>query len=938
MQRKNPHSSSATELFRMGPSKEVSADEIWVILKAIRENNLASFKLFHQQYPHLLNIRLNEEGDTPLLSAVKKKAYSIIQYLLKAGANRQLKDSNNHNALDLANFQLNTDLIEQLSTKPMFQPLFDAMIFSVQKMLDNDVGNPKITEVLVTLSRRLHDFDYDVITKHSYARHLDFYYTMQGLLQALEETPGETTLENNFRIFFSVRENVLRGDDHDYCYAPSDANQACFDIARIIFPNEAPLNVVLKDALNNLRDEPWQNPTTRDTVMMEPAQAYFRSKHNEIQDYENTVNKAIAALTRGESALQDIWLCQDNKVHPKQPLSTQMVRIIQQRCPGLKQLVLHSQALENSKRMRPSQTKDFGIYAHLVKLRKELALADNSPVKPISLRMEIESKGKFYVGSELQAGASAHIGTAEFWEWWQTLGSVYEINDAGATIAQESPLQKQIRLVSVHDSFTDAMITIGEVLDGLWQYNGTKAAKKHRDNTYFCANTLREKLDTLLAADSTKKRLHELSQEVNLHMDNRKLGILKKKITEQLTENKPVVFNFGSVFNGMTPYLQQLPTDILATLGYGYFSGIDYTLFTPHCSAEDIAYLRNINEANAPGFFTLLLQNPQLILINPKLSLFTAIIYSEYNMPGNIFFQEMEKYLAEKEVVTMAMQILEHAFAEAASAGALPNWIFSLCNLSPCFYNQVLTNLAVTHQWERVWKLIAVQVPDSELMDDLFILAMEEYTLHALSHWRSESKTSEGQHYRATILRYWRKAMREPSLTNDKAVRIFNHDHYPELQDILLQARTDKAWQTIVSYVSQLSWVEFQDRDPFVIKLFKNALAYNIYTAVEIMLQMQRLFIMRAPVGEKPLVEKLINYCQQRLKQKTPSGYFWYSLWGWHQGMDERVKLSAAMKMIISTRGEPMQLFPKEAQALQNSRLGYLVLMNATPKAIRRMR
>jgi hypothetical protein len=177
--------------------------------------------------------------------------------------------------------------------------------------------------------------------------------------------------------------------------------------------------------------------------------------------------------------------------------------------------------------------------------------------------------------------------------------------------------------------------------------------------------------------------------------------------------------------------------------------------------------------------------------------------------------------------------------------------------------------------------------------------------------------------------------MREPELANDRAIRIFNHSQYAELQATLLQARSDTAWVTIVKYVTDLSWVEFND--DFVIKLFKNALAYNVYTAVEIMLHLQKLFIIGAPAGEKPMIEKLINYCKQRLKEKTPSGYFWYSLWGWHQGMDEKVKLTAAMKMIISTRGEPITLFPKEAQALQNSRLGFLVMMNATPKAIRRL-
>jgi hypothetical protein len=935
MLRKNPHSSSATELVRLGPSKEVSADEITVILRVVRKDNVYGLKLFHQRYPHLLNIRLNEEGDTPLLSAIKNGSGKAIQYLLKAGASRSIKDRNDHDALDLANFQLNTKLIEQLNTKPIFQPLFDVLILCVQQKLDDYVGNEKITATLRALENRLRDFDYDVLAKDSYARQLDFYYTVQGLLQALDRAHDDASLENNFRIFFAVRESVLRGDDHDYFYAASDANQLCFDVAQVIFPDETPLNVVLKDALNNNRDAPWQNPITLDTALTEPAQSYFRSKNNEIQDYDNTVSKAVALLIRGESALTNIWYCQDNKAHPQQPLSAQMIRIIQQRCSGLKQLILHSQALENSKRMRPSQTKDFAIFDHLVKLRRDLAMGDSSPVKHTSLRVEIQTKGKLYVGTEFQAGASAHIGTAEFWEWWQTLGSVYEINDTGRTVAQESPLQKQIRLVSAQDSLTQTQVSIGEVLDGLWQYNGTKAARKHRDNTYFCVSTLREKLDTILSPDSTKKRLHELSKEVNLHMDNRRLEELKERVAEQLKDEKPVNFNFGSVFNGMTLFLKQLPVEILATLSYAYFDNIDYSLFSPHCSAEDIAYLKSINESNAPLFFNLLFQNPQLILINPKLSLFTAIIYNEYNFPGNVFFQEMEKYLAEKELVTMAMQILEHAFAEAASAGALPNWIFSLCNLSPCFYNQVLTNLAVTHQWERVWKLIGMQVPDSELMDDLFLLAMEEYTLDTLSHWRNESKRPEGTHYRSAVLRYWQKAMREPELANDRAIRIFNHSQYAELQATLLQARSDTAWVTIVKYVTDLSWVEFND--DFVIKLFKNALAYNVYTAVEIMLHLQKLFIIGAPAGEKPMIEKLINYCKQRLKEKTPSGYFWYSLWGWHQGMDEKVKLTAAMKMIISTRGEPITLFPKEAQALQNSRLGFLVMMNATPKAIRRL-
>jgi hypothetical protein len=890
----------------------------------IQRKDFIEFKKFLTYYPALLNHPLNSTKQTALHLSIQSDAKVIIYYLLRAGADQDLVDNQQHGALDYANFQLDTALVAELKIHKQMQPLFYDLKPRIQRALLSLGGNAKAIKLLQTALAQLDKFDATGTPIHTAARQFDLYYTAVGIVNAISQATDDETLVDNLTKFLTLRETVLRGDDHDYCYNDTLANQLCNAIAIMLFPNKNPLNVLLDNALKQDRLHPWHNSITLNHRLNQSAQAFFRSATNEIQDYTVTVEKAIAVLIRGDVELAQVWLYLDEK-SLYSPLPTAVLNILQQRCHGLAELVQYSQSLANANQVQLPISNEIPIYDHFIKLRRGLLLADNAPKSP-EVQRELANKARSYRGTELEAGTSAYLAIAEFRAWWNTLGSTHAINEDGLAIVNETWLQKKIRQVALQDG--DNQLTIDKILDTLWQNPGSKVAQTARDSVYFCVNSIGSQLEKMLADDQVKATLYELGHEKNWRISNASLLCLKNKIVRELTAVTAAEFNFGSIFKVMARYLLETPVSRLAQLDYSFFN-VSYKLFALQYTPEDLDYIKKYK----PQLLRLIFENPQLIPLNPKLTLFTAILFNSQNTANNLFFKELRNTICQKEFVTVAMQILAVPLQQHPTSTP-PLWVRDVCCLSSDFFGQLLLQLAAQRQWPQLWCLLNIKLPSATVMDQLLSYVVYDPNSQVLIDWCSQAQQPQQQAYKNAILNFWTKALQQPEIITPQIALVLTHKHFPELKQLFLNAKTATEWTCVVNYIKATGWAEFEEN--YIFKLLQNALSCDVYVASELLQSLHLIFCTAIAEREKPLALGLVSYCETRAREKTDSGYPWYSIWGPRNGMSDRVKLSAAIKKFLSLRTESIEFSLKEHLALHEGRLGRVLWWNGTPETTNR--
>jgi hypothetical protein len=385
--------------------------------------------------------------------------------------------------------------------------------------------------------------------------------------------------------------------------------------------------------------------------------------------------------------------------------------------------------------------------------------------------------------------------------------------------------------------------------------------------------------------------------------------------------------NRGGIFHVMSHFLQPLSTTSLTQLDYAFFANHQQHMFNADFTAQDVIYLDQPADLR---LLELIYYNPELISSHPKLSLFAAILFQHLNKPDNAFFTEFNQHCCLKPSISKAVQMILHVLHPDVQ-GEKPPWLMALMTLSADFYNALLLALADKEHWEPVWKLLNIDVPAATVMEELLLKTLHQREIEAFAHFRSIACETNGIAYRKAIIHYWKKAIKQPALLIPRTSWI-THIDFPELENLFLLAKTQVEWNSVLIYVKSAHWVYFSEA--LTLNLFKNALTFNVYVAAELLTLLKPRFSHKTSPQDKPLVLGLLDYCEKRLNEKTSSGYFWYSLWGRLQGMNEQIKLSAAIKKILSLRCDSIEFTEKEDQALNNARLGRIVWWNTPANSL----
>jgi hypothetical protein len=973
----------------------IPADVIKEVIDSIIRKQFEIFRGLLRNFPLLLNYPLNADKQTPLILATIHGARIISEFLIDVGADSSHIDEKNLAVLDYANFHEADHLIEKIGIQTTLNPHFTNLIAAINNSLQEEAITVLKQEILEMTRVFLQNYLNESSSDAPFARQIDLLYTAQGIYEAVATTRANDVIITNLREFFALREHVLRGDEHDYFFNQTLANRLSVAVAKIIAPTVTPLNFLLRNALTADRRKSWASGLN-DTL--ENSHDFFRNRDDEIHDYYSILDKAKGLLILSDNNPEHIWLCLDEKNISQEavgrsvykPLSRTDLEIVKQRSKSFKKLVERTEAVHFYIQSKPALYNG-SIIVKLNELRHSLLLGDKSAkaaelLKELSLNPE---QYKAYRGTEKLAGGLAHMGVYQFWCWWQQLGNPYE-KTLNLKDRRESGLQKRIRAVSSvinKGEINERKISLNDIFCMLWQSPDPDYMLQGVDslNITLCAELNGSHLETILNDPVAKKQLLELCKEEQWQISHEDIADFETAIIEELTQ-PATSFNLPSVFKEITPYVIQLDEKTRSTLDYQLFDNITPEIFSPLCSANDLLLLQNIDPNELPLFFSLIFQHPELIDINPKLSLFTAIMYHTYDEPGNAFFGALTKNINKENFINAAINIMERAFELA-----MPDYIIALFNLgfsapqlckaflndavlsentetgkkvlsecdsivnqniflvekksvgqwrfllaywfeqgndkiSETIYSELFSYILDNKNWKLMWECLAVIEPKNIAVIDIFVQTLVATDqLLEISTWRQRASSSEANIYRHAISRFWETAITKKGMLTQTSIRIFTHENFPEVKNILLSANTPQAWENVKEYVKDRVWGSFDDA--FVNTLLLRALKFDPRLANDLVLTLMPLFEMRSTPEQKPLVKKLLRYCKTRQKEQTDSGYHRFSLWGRWKGMHEKVKLSAAIKAILTTRCE-VQLTPDEKTALNDSRLGWIMYWN----------
>lgn len=472
------------------------------------------------QCPFIINSPLNDKDQTALIVAVQEQKvnYKMIKVLLKSGADVNYYDQIGLNAKDYAALQENEELCTLLEStisidipKP-FQDQLNILKKNIAEQLNHYQQNqstahsPKMQifeQMLTQLNRS------DNNEQFYPEKLLDLYLTISTVFNLC----SETDIKNKILEFLSVRENILRGDSHDYCYSLTLANQFCYQLVSILFPKESnPINVLMKQALTEERQEPWQDPYLLETNLPIFPGAFFRNETNHIHLYEGIVERAIANLKAGLVTKAQIWIGTDDKTANK-PLTTDDLSILSQRTSTLAKLVAYTEELEKYNKYVSHQD----VYERLSILRQGLLKGDAN-----------------HTGIELNAGSEANIAIAEFADWWNQI---------------EFSVQDKIRAVS------NGQNSIGDILDIVLsdQVNNRSAIR-------FCIQTKGRMLEEILSHEYAREALISISNtRRDIRKSHNQLDIYKKTILKELENHPPHIRTNRSIFNDLyhSPHFMQ---------------------------------------------------------------------------------------------------------------------------------------------------------------------------------------------------------------------------------------------------------------------------------------------------------------------------------------------------------------------------------------------
>lgn len=240
---------------------------------------------------------------------------------------------------------------------------------------------------------------------------IDLYAVVKALLEIIEQASRKIQeqqaefVKSELKKFFALREELLLNTNADYCYNSSLSNQLCMDVAKAIFPEQNPSNILLEQAISKdnveRRGTAWRD-LMGNQQLPEPNE-FFRTGEDEINLYAFVVERAIHNLKQGERTLVKIWQSFDSK-NSGRPLSTQELQILKQKTPALKDLVEYTENLSAyySNQNRAKQS----VFDAFMALRAGLK-AGSTDGNDVQTR-----------GTHTQANYVACIAIKKFKKWW----------------------------------------------------------------------------------------------------------------------------------------------------------------------------------------------------------------------------------------------------------------------------------------------------------------------------------------------------------------------------------------------------------------------------------------------------------------------------------------------------------------------------------------
>ncbi len=337
--------------------------------------------------------------------------------------------------------------------------------------------------VLIELLKYL---KYDKNQKESPAKNLDLFCTANAIFTTIISAKNNLDYKEKITIFFRDREELLRGDSHDYCYSDSLANQLCYWLVRNTFPDANPFNILLQNAMTKDRIFPWQDPYTMENDLPKSAGDFFRTSSNQIHLYHGVIECAIYELKSGRRKRTDIWLATDRQpVEAKETsggeqkenvglaLSADDLKILKQRAPAINHLVDYTELLEDSVSLLEKN-----IYSQFEELFK--GLRDGA------------TSARF-------AKPSSHIAIVAFCKWWCRLSRLAQQNIRGVNFEL--------------NAFVNQILT--------------------KDN--YCTQMASRKLEKILRSESVRKAFCFIDKTVDPRISDRELDKRKERIFRELS-------------------------------------------------------------------------------------------------------------------------------------------------------------------------------------------------------------------------------------------------------------------------------------------------------------------------------------------------------------------------------------------------------------------
>lgn len=372
-----------------------------MLLQAIAEENFTLLNELLFTNPQLVNSNLSD-GRIPINVAVSSNKEKVVELFLLYGANIFRTDDKNLNAIDYASFINNEHLLCFFNAeKNKIEDccyLIQSLLVKTTQLLNVDSENLQAEDngvlrisILISISDYLSSIDKD---SSNAAKLLDLYLVANTIFNIVFNYSAEALKEEVLK-FLTSREDLLKGDSHDYCFCNSLANYLCYDIVKIIKPDENPLNLIFKNLITQDRDNPWKNPYTLESDMPAPYE-FFRNENNQLQLYEGILERAIAELKSGETNLDKIWLGTDNKKADNDVLNDFDMEIVHKRSPTFKRLLTYTKRLKRD---------ESSLFARFKKLEEAI------------------SDGMHRMG---EAPEYSHKAVAEFCEWWYDLPKIIQ--------------------------------------------------------------------------------------------------------------------------------------------------------------------------------------------------------------------------------------------------------------------------------------------------------------------------------------------------------------------------------------------------------------------------------------------------------------------------------------------------------------------------------